>query len=226
MSVTTFVFDAYGTLFDVAAAARHAAADPSNGLTADIWPRLADDWRRKQLEYTWLRTIMGAYADFATVTADALDWTLEHHRLTDPALRQCLLDLYQDLPAYPEVPAVLANLRASGYRLAILSNGTPAMLASATRAAGIDTLIEAALSVDPLRQYKPIATVYSMVEQRLGVAPRHVMFVSSNGWDIAGAARFGFKTTWVNRANLPQDRLPHVPLNTIPDLTHLPRLLS
>jgi 2-haloacid dehalogenase len=226
MSVTTFVFDAYGTLFDVAAAARRAAADPANGLPAEVWPRLAEDWRRKQLEYTWLRTIMGAYADFATVTADALDWALEQHRLTDPALRQRLLDLYQDLPAYPEVPAVLANLRASGYRLAILSNGTPAMLASATRSAGIATVIEAALSVDPLRHFKPLAAVYGLVEQHLGVAPRHVMFVSSNGWDIAGAARFGFKTTWVNRANLPQDRLPHGPLNTIPDLTHLPRLLS
>lgn len=226
MSVTTLVFDAYGTLFDVAGAARAAAAEPDGAALAQIWPRLAEDWRRKQLEYTWLRAIMGAHADFATLTAEALDWVLEAHRLTDPALRARLLALYDTLPAYPEVADVLTNLKASGYRLAILSNGTPAMLATATRAAGIDGLIGTLLSVEAVRIYKPSAAVYGLVEARLGVRPQDVMFVSSNGWDIAGAARFGFRTAWVNRAGQPRDRLPHRPAHTIPDLTHLARLLQ
>lgn len=224
MSVTTFVFDAYGTLFDVAAAARHAAADTP--ILAGVWPQLASEWRRKQLEYTWLRAITGAHADFAEVTADALDWAMDAQHLTDPALRTRLLALYDELDAFPEAAGTLRHLKDTGYRLAILSNGTPAMLESAIRAGGMEGLFDAVLSVEETRIYKPHASVYALVEKHLGAKPAQTLFVSSNGWDIAGAARFGFWTAWVNRMNAPQDRLPQRPWREIPDLSHLPRLIA
>lgn len=223
MALTTVVFDAYGTLFDVTAAARRAGA--GNAALAQSWPALAENWRRKQLEYSWLRTISGAYADFATVTADALDWAMEAQGLNDPDLREELLALYDALDPFPEVAETLARLSERGMRLAILSNGSPAMLASAVDAAGLSGAFEAVLSVDSLRMFKPQAAVYALVGARLGTAPQQVLFASSNGWDIAGAARFGFHTAWVNRAAAPQDRLPQRPMHEIPDLTHLPRLI-
>lgn len=216
------IFDAYGTLFDVGGAARLAASEPGGGGLGNGWARLADVWRRKQLEYCWLRTLMGAHADFAEVTAEALDWAMEAEGLRDPVLRSRLLALYQRLPPYAEVAGVLATLKARGLRLAILSNGTPAMLAEATQAAGIEDAIEMVLSVEEVGRYKPAAEVYGLVEARMGVPRDRVLFVSSNGWDVAGAARFGFATVWVNRSGLPIDRLPHGPKHIIPNLTHLP----
>ena len=224
MAIQLVVFDAYGTLFDVSAAARRAGADWPT--LATVWPALAETWRRKQLEYTWLRAITGAHEDFAQVTADALDWAMEAAGLADPALRARLLALYDELDAYPEVAGVLAQLKDSGFRLAILSNGTPAMLAAATRAAGIGAAFDAVLSVEQVRIYKPHATVYALVERHLGAKPPQTLFVSSNGWDIAGAARFGLRTAWVNRTGAPVDRLPQRPMHEIPDLTHLPRLIT
>jgi 2-haloacid dehalogenase len=224
MSVTTLVFDAYGTLFDIAAPARRAAATRPD--LAPIWPKLSEDWRRKQLEYTWLRSITGAYADFAQITAEALDWAMEAQHLTDPALRRDLLALYDALDAFPEVPETLRLMKSRGLHLAILSNGTPAMLASAQAAAGLTGLIDTTLSVESVRIYKPHASVYALVQSHTGARPQNVLFVSSNGWDIAGAARFGFRTAWVNRTGTPQDRLPDGPLHEIPDLAHLPRLIA
>lgn len=224
--ITTVIFDAYGTLFDIASAARRAAAEPQGTALAQVWPRLAADWRRKQLEYTWLRTMTGTYADFATVTAQSLDWALDAQNLTDPALRDRLLRLYEELNAFPEAADVLTNLRASGYRLGILSNGTSAMLGSATRAAGIADRFDAILSVEQVRLYKPAHQVYALVESAFGAKPAQTLFVSSNGWDIAGAAHFGMFTAWVNRTGDPADRLSQAPAHTIPDLTHLARLLQ
>lgn len=216
------IFDAYGTLFDVAGAARLAASDQDDAGPGQGWARLADVWRRKQLEYCWLRTLMGAHADFAEVTAEALDWAMEAEGLRDPVLRSRLLALYRRLPAYAEVAGVLATLKARGLRLAILSNGTPDMLADAVSAAGIADAFEAILSVEEVGRYKPVPEVYALVETRMRLARDRVLFVSSNGWDVAGAARFGFATVWVNRGGLPMDRLPHGPNHIIPDLSHLP----
>lgn len=220
------VFDAYGTLFDVQAAARRAAAEPGFAMIADLWPALAADWRAKQLEYTWLRTIMGAHADFATVTADALDWALEARGLgADRALRTRLLDLYDQLDAFPEVAGVLTALQAKGVARAILSNGSPRMLDRAVAAAGLSGAFDAVISVEEVARYKPDRTVYALVEAHLGVPPNRVMFASSNGWDIAGAARFGFTAIWINRAHAPVDRLSHCPARILPDLTPLPDLV-
>ena len=223
MSVTTLVFDAYRTLFDVAGAARAAAADTP--ALAGTWAKLAEEWRRKQLEYTWQRAMTGQHALFDQVTADALDWAMEAQGLADPDLRARLLALYDRLPAFPEVPGVLAQLKSRGLRLAILSNGSPGMLTAATAAAGIEEPFSAILSVEQTRIFKPAWQVYALVEQHLHVPPQQVMFVSANGWDIAGAATFGFHTTWVNRSGAPMDRLPGTPRHIIPDLSHLPRLI-
>ncbi len=217
-----FVFDAYGTLFDVAGAARSVAQ--AHPRVAPLWPALAEDWRRKQLEYSWLRTIMGAHADFAEVTADALDWALEARGLQDHGLRAALLQAFRRLPAFPEAPAALDALRARGKRLAILSNGSPAMLAEAVQGAGLADRFEAVISVEAAGIFKPAAAVYALVEAETGVPPARVAFVSANGWDVAGAARFGFATAWVNRAGAPMDRLPHGPARIIADLTQLEAL--
>lgn len=219
---THCLFDAYGTLFDVTAAARRLAGqEPS---LADVWPALAEDWRRKQLEYTWMRAIMGDHADFRQVTAEALDWTLTRHGLPG-ALAAPLMALYDRLDPFPEVPAALAALRDRGVTCAILSNGAPAMLAAAVESAGVGASLDAVLSVEAVGVYKPDARVYAMACQQLGIAPAQAAFVSSNGWDVAGAGRAGFRTVWVNRAGAPVDRLPHRPDHILPDLSPLSDLL-
>lgn len=217
MPIRTVVFDAYGTLFDVAGAARMAATDTP--ALAELWPRLAEDWRRKQLEYSWLRTILGQHADFAAVTADALDWAMEFHGIADPVLRDRLMALYDRLPVYPEVPQVLARLKSRQVPRAILSNGSPAMLEAAVSSAGLVGSFDALLSVEAVETYKPTQIVYDLVLEKFLARPQDVLFVSSNGWDISGAATFGFRTLWVNRAGLPVDRLSARPAHIAPDLT-------
>ena len=211
------VFDAYGTLFDVASAA--AAARDELG---EAWAPLAELWRAKQLQYTWLRSLMKRHADFGAVTADALDYALEALGRRDPALRARLLDLYERLGAYPEVPRVLERLAAAGRRLAILSNGSPRMLEAAVRAAGLDGAFEAVLSVEEVGVYKPDAAVYGLATSRLGVAPEEVAFVSANGWDASGAKAFGFGVVWCNRGRQPRERLGLDPDAEIESLAGLP----
>ncbi|RBI87564.1 haloacid dehalogenase type II [Rhodosalinus halophilus] len=219
------VFDAYGTLFDVSAAARAAAAEPGRAALAERWPRLAEAWRLKQLQYSWLRAVTGAHTDFWRVTEDGLDWALEATGLDgDAELRARLLALYRELEAYPEVPGMLARLKAGGLGTAILSNGAPGMLAAAVESAGIGDRLDAVLSVEEVGVFKPARAVYDLVGARFGTAPDEVLFVSANGWDAAAAAGYGFDTVWVNRAGDPVDRLPWRPGTVRPDLTDIPRL--
>ncbi len=220
------VFDAYGTLFDVAGAAREAAAEPGGAALAEHWPKVADTWRRKQLEYTWIRALAGAHADFWTVTCDALDYALEEAGLSDPALAERLRALYRALPAYPEVPAMLSALKAAGRETAILTNGSPEMLASAVAAAGVGDRLDAVLSVEAVGVFKPAKAVYDMVGARFGCAASDVLFVSSNGWDAAAASGYGFATLWVNRAGAPVDRLPWRPAHVAADLTAVPDIAA
>ena len=225
MTLTTCVFDAYGTLFDVSAAARRAAAEPGMEPLGPVWRDLATDWRRKQLEYTWLRAITGHHVDFWQVTMDGLDWAMARQGLSDAAMRARLMALYRALDAYPEVPALLADLKARGLRCAILSNGSPDMLQAAVDHAGIGGALDAVLSVEEAGIYKPARAVYDLVGARFGTDPAEVLFVSSNGWDAAGAAAYGFATVWVNRAGEPEDRLMARPAHVLPDLSSLPELL-
>jgi len=225
MPITTCIFDAYGTLFDVAAAARSAANEPGRERFAQHWPRIAEHWRLKQLQYTWLRTVMGQHCDFWQVTQDGLDWALEASGLNgDAELRERLVQLYWELAAYPEVPQMLQALKTQGKATAILSNGAPAMLDGAVASAGIGDLLDDVLSVERVGVFKPAQVVYDLVGQRFGCARDEVLFVSSNGWDAAAAAGYGFTTAWVNRAGDPVDRLPARPHHVLQDLSGIPAL--
>lgn len=205
MSHSAYVFDAYGTLFDVhAAVRRHAAEIGPDGQT------LSDLWRAKQLEYSWVGTLMGDYRDFWQLTQEALDYALARVPSADPALREKLLDAYWHLDCYPEVPAVLKALKATGARIAILSNGSPAMLEAAVRSAALSPVIDEIFSVDAVQRFKTDPRVYDMVTTAWRLYPGSISFQSSNRWDIAGAAKFGFRTVWINRAGQP-DEYPHRP---------------
>ena len=207
-----FVFDAYGTLLDVDAAAREAAAEPGMEALKENWLSIAKGWRERQLRYSWLCSMMGKYDDFWELTTRALDSTLEEHALSsDEKIRKRLLSLYRELSAYGEVPKVLANLKAAGHKLAVLSNASPHMLTTAIEAAGIAEWFDELLSVDVLKCYKPTPAVYQLVTERFNCKPSDVTFFSSNNWDVSGAGAFGFKTIWVNRAGVVWDNLPGKP---------------
>lgn len=202
MDYKLYAFDAYGTLFDVHAPV--AALRERIGAQAD---RLSDLWRTKQLEYTWVRTLTGAYRDFAKLTEEALDYAAVRCGGIAPDVRQALLSSYESLAAFDDVRPALTALRAQGARIAILSNGTPAMLESGVRAAGIGDLIDRLISVDAIGRYKTVSDVYGLATTPEGLRPEEVSFQSSNRWDIAGAKKFGFRTVWVNRGGLPDEYL-------------------
>ena len=217
------VFDAYGTLFDVNSAARRCRDEVGDG-----WEALGDLWRAKQIQYTWLRSLMGRYVDFEQVTAEALDFALEGAGMgAAPAdLRERLMEHYLRLDAYPEVAGVLARLKGAGMATAILSNRSPAMLATMVGHAGIGGDLDDVLSVDAIGVYKPAPEVYQMAVDRFGLAPERIAFLSSNGWDAAGAAAFGFQVAWVNRTGQPAERLPAPPGAVLETLAGLPGLLG
>ena len=215
------VFDAYGTLFDVNSAAAHAKDE-----LGEKWLPLADSWRTKQLQYTWLRSLMGRHADFWQVTGDALDFAMASLGLADPALRERLMNLYLRLDAYPEVKSTLTRLKQSGMKLAILSNGAPKMLASAVENSGLAGLLDAVLSVEEVGTFKPHPSVYQLAVDRLGVASGEICFLSSNGWDAHGAKAFGFRVLWCNRFRQPAERIPERPDGEIATLAELPDIVA
>lgn len=219
--VAAVAFDAYGTLFDVT-----SAASAARDALGDRWAPLAEIWRAKQLQYTWLRSLMGRHADFRRVTGDALDFALESLGVADAALRERLLGLHDRLAPFPDAATALARLRAAGVRTAILSNGSPDMLASAAAHAGIAGLLDAVLSVEDVGVYKPHPSVYRLAVERLGVAKERVGFVSANGWDAFGAKAFGLRVAWCNRTGQPKERIPLAPDAEIRDLSALPGLLG
>lgn len=215
------VFDAYGTLFDFAAATRGCRDE----LGDDI-DRLTALWRDKQLQYTWLRALQGQHADFWQVTGDALDFALETLGLTTPGLRDRLMSLYLTLDTFPEVPDVLARLKRAGLRTAILSNGTPAMLEAAVKGAKLDGVLDAVLSVEAVGVYKPHPSVYQMAVDRLGVPAAAISFQSSNAWDAFAASAFGMQVVWCNRYGQRHERLPGRPDREIRTLAELPALVG
>lgn len=211
------VFDAYGTLFDVNSAARLA-----QDALGDKWQALADLWRTKQLQYTWLRGLAGHHADFWQVTGDALDFALSTLHVEEREVRSRLMELYTILQPYPEVCDTLSRLKQAGIRLAILSNGTPAMLAAAVNNAGIATLLDAILSVEEVKVYKPHPSVHELACKRLGLAADQICFLSSNGWDAYSAKAFGFRVLWCNRFGQAPERIPETPDAQITTLAELP----
>lgn len=219
--VQACLFDAYGTLFDV-----HSAVAKEAKALGDKAQAVSATWRQKQLEYTWLRSLMRAHADFWQVTGDALDYALSAQGVDDPALRARLMELYLRLDAYPEVPDTLKRLRTSGRRTGILSNGAPNMLSAAVEAAGLSDLLDDTITVEPVGIYKPDPEVYQLGVTRSGVAAERICFVSANAWDVAGAAHFGFKVAWLNRFGQPPENLPGKPLAQISTLDEVAGLLG
>ena len=214
------VFDAYGTLLDV-----NAAAERCRGDLGDNAGPLAEIWRAKQLQYTWLSSLMGQHRDFRDLTERGLEYAMESLGLGDAELQTKLMNLYEVLDAYPEVPEMLDTLKQSGMKTAILSNGTPDMLDAAATAGGIKSNLDAILSIEEVGIFKPDPRVYQLAVDRLGVAKENICFVSSNGWDATGAAAFGFQVAWVNRAGLVQEKLGFDPKVILKDLKSLAELV-
>jgi 2-haloacid dehalogenase len=226
-NIEACVFDAYGTLFDV-----FSVADGVRQVVGDKADTVTALWRQKQLEYTWLRSLMKAHVDFWQVTRDALEFALDSagHAdsadTADTAATDRLMELYLGLATYPEVPGVLTTLRRNGALCAVLSNGAPNMLDAAVRSAGIGDLLSAVLSVEDAGVFKPSAAVYRLAVDGLKVKPENICFMSSNAWDIAGAAHFGFRAVWVNRFGQARERLPGAPVKELKSLEPLPGLLG
>ncbi|MDJ0956510.1 MAG: haloacid dehalogenase type II [Arenicellales bacterium] len=215
-NIEACVFDAYGTLFDVHSAV--ARYESRIGARADAVSNL---WRLKQLQYTWLRSLMGKHVPFWQLTGDALDYALDAHNISDQSLRDDLMSAYMELDAYPEVRDTLSRLKDAGLKTAILSNGSPEMLESGAASAGIADLLDENLSVEEVGIYKPDPRVYQLAVDRLGVAKERISFQSSNAWDAVGAATFGFRVAWINRFGQGRERLtddPDVELKTLDEL--------
>jgi 2-haloacid dehalogenase len=221
--IRAVIFDAYGTLLDVhAAMARYADRLGPN------WRQISADWRAKQTEYSWVRSLVGPaqHRDFWRLTQEALEVVAELHGINDAALKADILAAYRQLAAYPEVPALLQALKAKGLSCAILSNGEPGMLHDAVTAAGIAPLLDAVLSVESVRVFKPDPRVYRLAGRRFGLAPREMAFVSSNPWDAFGAHELGFRVFRVNRAGAPDEYGLRSDVVELKDLSGLAELLG
>jgi 2-haloacid dehalogenase len=221
IGVKACVFDAYGTLFDFAAAARGCRDVLGDGID-----KLTVLWRDKQLQYTWLRAIQGRHVDFWQVTGDALDFALETLGVQKPGLRDRLMTLYLTLDTFPEVSNVLASLKSAGLQTAILSNGSPRMLDAVVKGATLDALLDAVLSVEEVGVYKPHPKVYQLAVDRLGVPAHAIAFQSSNAWDAYAASAFGMQVVWCNRYGQRPERLPGAPDREIKSLAELPGLVG
>lgn len=206
-SVKHAVFDAYGTLFDV-----HSAASRYQARLGEKAQAVSALWRTKQLEYTWLRSLMQRYVDFWQVTQDALDYALDSHGIDDGSLRKDLLSAYHELACYPEIPETLRELKQRGLGTAILSNGSPEMLESGVSNSHLQGVLDAIISVDTIGIFKPSPQVYQLATNQLACNPEEILFFSSNAWDVSGAASFGFQAVWVNRFAQAPERLPGTPV--------------
>jgi len=220
-NIKACVFDAYGTLFDIHAPVGRIASS----LGDDAQP-ISDLWRQKQLQYTWLRTLMGKHAHFQKITGDALDYAFAAFGVENEALKAKLMDLYMTLDAYDDAAGALEAVRQSGRSTAILSNGTPDMLSAAVNSAGLASLMDELISIEDIAIYKPAPAVYQLAPDKLGAAPEEICFVSANAWDVSGAASFGFQCVWINRFDMASERLPGTPKARIKSLAELPALLA
>ena len=215
-SVRYEVFDAYGTLFDV-----HSSASRYQARLGEQAQSVSALWRTKQLEYTWLRSLMQRYVDFWKVTQDALDYALDSHGIDDNSLRKDLLSAYHELSCYPEVPDTLNKIKQMGLGTAILSNGSPEMLEAGVSNSNLEKVLDSIISVDTIEIFKPSPIVYQLATDQLSCNPEEILFFSSNAWDVSGAATFGFQTVWVNRFAQAPERLPGTPvmeINTLNDV--------
>jgi len=220
-NIKACVFDAYGTLFDF-----NSAVGRHRERLGNVADQVSALWRTKQLEYTWLRSLMGKHAEFWQVTQDALDYALDANAITDRDLRNDIINTYLALDCYPDVKGTLKKLKAGGPQLVILSNGTPAMLAAAVKSSGLTDLIDRILSVEEVGIYKPDPRVYRLANDRLNLQAKQIVFLSANAWDAVGAANAGLRVAWINRFGQRRERLPSQPDVEIKTLADLPALLG
>ena len=215
--VKACVFDAYGTLFDV-----HPAAEKCRTDLGDKADHVSNTWRGKQLQYSWLRSLMGECVPCWHVTGEALDYALSESGIENAVLRDKLTNLYLQLNCYPEVPRVLKTLQEAGKQTGILSNGSRDMLASAVANSTLGELLDASLSVDDVGVFKLDPRVYEMATARFSCEPREICFMSSNAWEAWAASHFGFQVAWVNRFDQPPEHLPGGPSAKIRNLDERP----
>jgi len=214
-NIKAIIFDAYGTLFDVNSAARKC-----KGKIGDKWEAFANYWRTTQLEYTWLRSLMNRHKDFWQVTEDSLDKSMKAFKI-DPSMRNELLDLYKILSTFPEVTEVLKNLKEKNYKLAILSNGTPALLNELIKSNNLDNIFDDIFSIEKVGIYKPDSKVYDLPINKYQIQKKEVAFLSANTWDVSGGGNYGYSSIWVNRNNNIFDNLDYKPKNEVKDLKQL-----
>ena len=213
--IKAIVFDAYGTLFDV-----NSAAEKCKGKIGDKWEGFANFWRTTQLEYTWLRSLMKRHKDFWQITEDSLDKSMKAFKI-DNSMKNELLNLYKVLSPYPEVKEVLKKLKVKEYKLAILSNGTPALLSELVKSSNLENIFDDLFSVEEVRVYKPDSKVYDMPIKKYQIKPDEVAFLSANTWDVSGGGNYGYNAIWVNRNNNIFDNLDYEPKNEIKNLKQL-----
>ena len=214
-NIKAIVFDAYGTLFDV-----NSAAEKCKDKIGDKWEVFANHWRTTQLEYTWLRSLMKRHKNFWQVTEDSLDKSMKVFKI-DVSMKNELLDLYKVLSSYPEVKAVLKSLRAKEYKLAVLSNGTPALLNELIRSNSLEDIFDDIFSIEKVGIYKPDTKVYAMPVEKYQIRSEEIAFLSSNTWDVSGGGNYGYNAIWVNRNNNIFDNLDYKPKNEVNNLTQL-----
>ena len=213
--IKAIVFDAYGTLFDV-----NSAAEKCKVKIGDKWEGFANFWRKTQLEYSWLRSLMKRHKDFWQVTEDSLDKSMKAFKI-DSSMKNELLNLYKVLSPYPEVKEVLKKLKVKEYKLAILSNGTPALLSELVKSSNLENIFDDLFSVEEVKIYKPDSKVYDMPIKKYQIRPGEVTFLSSNTWDVSGGGNYGYNAIWVNRNNNIFDNLDYKPKNEIKNLKQL-----
>ena len=204
-NIKAIIFDAYGTLFDV-----NSAAEKCKSKIGDKWESFANYWRKTQLEYTWLRSLMGRHKDFWAITEDSLDKSMQAFNI-DAAMKNELLDLYKILSPYPEVKKTLKKLKDKKYKLAILSNGTPSLLKELVKSNNLQNLFDDIFSIEEVKIYKPSSKVYDMPIKKYNIKKENVAFLSANTWDVSGGGNYGFSSVWVNRNNSIFDNLDYVP---------------
>ena len=213
--IKAIVFDAYGTLFDV-----NSAAEKCKGKIGDKWEGFANFWRTTQLEYTWLRSLMKRHKDFWQVTEDSLDKSMKAFKI-DSSMKSELLNLYKVLSPYSEVKEVLKKLKEKNYKLAILSNGTPALLNKLVKSNNLENIFDDLFSIEEVGIYKPDSKVYDMPIKKYQIKTNEVAFLSSNTWDVSGGGNYGYNAIWVNRNNSIFDNLDYSPTNEVKNLKQL-----
>ena len=213
--IKAIVFDAYGTLFDV-----NSAAEKCKGKIGDKWEGFANFWRTTQLEYTWLRSLMKRHKDFWQVTEDSLDKSMKAFKI-DSSMKSELLNLYKFLSPYSEVNEVLKKLKEKNYKLAILSNGTPALLNELVKSNNLENIFDDLFSIEEVGIYKPDSKVYDMPIKKYQIKTNEVAFLSSNTWDVSGGGNYGYNAIWVNRNNSIFDNLDYSPKNEVKNLKQL-----